>query len=1076
MAKTGNIFYTKKDFTDLEVASEFTFPVILILHDNNSVIKKITAFDENGNKTIYDFSLAASKDFVTQSIETIMLSMDSRSQQISLSSIFRVNQDGNPNKIDVTSGQLFSQALFKTWSVSALVTTLPDNNFRYIYAKASKTNTTASIFITSDKITFDSDPNYYYFLIGILHSVVDGERVLSVTVGTATISGGLVRTGIISSLDGQTTFNLNTGEIKGKITFSSGSSGYENLTDKPDLSSFEATRDYVNTTLQTDLDDLKNRADGVIESWFYSHTPTLSNLPAINWVTTEERNAHIGDTFTNMQEFVDNATTPDAGKAWRFVKNETTGEFSWSLIANSDSTKALIEAGKAKDTADAKRRVFVSQPYPPYNVGDLWVQGNGGDIMRCKFERLSGSYVASDFEKASKYTDDTAVNNLQIGGRNLVRNSAQAISNASYLVASYNLSQPLNDGVYTIRIKGTFSTGDRPRPHIGGIGVEDYGAGTIQNGIYIKTFNYDTRFGNNTNLTIYRAVTDSNPMVIEWIKLEKGNKATDWTPAPEDVDNAINTAQTSANTANSLLSDISSDSILSPSEKQSTKKEWDIIVSEKTTVETQATSLGVSATLYNSAYNSLDTYITPLLTDLTTNSAIDGATFRAKFRAYYDAKISLLKDVTDKLKSNTDNIQVGGRNLFSLSRVNFILNTIDKSINGYVCNYYSYNTMGRISKLGFNGIGGDFTVSCYLKADRNINVDVNLCDIQAENSNTSLTTSYVKHVFVFKNVFQYTGTPYFGFLDIECQDSSAKVYVKDIKIERGNKATDWTPAPEEVDDRITAEAQKIIALEGKTNFLGSTTIDGNVVATGTLLVGNEAGTNAGLTGTGDTNDGVYLWGGGTYQQMVQGLAKKEQRRNGVDIWRHPNGQIGFEIGIKDGRLIFNGYHSDGFKLFELDPNRGLIAVSYTQESWTQTPLRKLNYTSSTFNESTIASEISGFISKNQEQRYLGQPPYDLSSDYVYISTYNVTENYVGYDYDNGTNPTNSSYESLKGMKANNNDRNTNIPNGWYMLDVGMIYQDSEYNNFPPSTYTFTVLVYYYTNGKITDTRVVTITK
>ena len=103
--------------------------------------------------------------------------------------------------------------------------------------------------------------------------------------------------------------------------------------------------------------------------------------------------------------------------------------------------------------------------------------------------------------------------------------------------------------------------------------------------------------------------------------------------------------------------------------------------------------------------------------------------------------------------------------------------------------------------------------------------------------------------------------------------------------------------------------------------------------------------------------------------MVQGLAKKEQRRNGIDVWRHPNGQIGFEIGIKDGRLIFNGYHSSGFKLFELDPNRGLVAVAYSQESWTETPLRKLTYSSSTFNESTIASEIQSLLVKEEWQSF-----------------------------------------------------------------------------------------------------------
>lgn len=262
----------------------------------------------------------------------------------------------------------------------------------------------------------------------------------------------------------------------------------------------------------------------------------------------------------------------------------------------------------------------------------------------------------------------------------------------------------------------------------------------------------------------------------------------------------------------------------------------------------------------------------------------------------------------------------------------------------------------------------------------------------------------------------------------------------------------------------------IIELEQKTNFLTGTSIEGNAVATGTLLVGNSDGTNAGLTGLGNTSDGVYLWGGGTYQQMVQGLAKKEQRRNGIDIWRHPNGQIGFEIGIKDGRLIFNGYHSSGFKLFELDPNRGLIAVAYTQESWTETPLRKLTYSSSTFNESTIASEIEGFINKSSRKEYLDD------SDYVWNITYSILQNAVGYDYDNGTNPANSSYESLKGMKANNNDRDTNITNGWYISSIGEVFTISETNRNPLSTYTFTVYVYYYQDGKITQTKAVTITK
>ena len=94
----------------------------------------------------------------------------------------------------------------------------------------------------------------------------------------------------------------------------------------------------------------------------------------------------------------------------------------------------------------------------------------------------------------------------------------------------------------------------------------------------------------------------SSNQIKAWnLKIEKGNKATDWTPAPEDVDSAISTAQNSANTANNLLADIANDNIITPSEKQNTKKEWDIIVGEKSVVESQANSLGVSTTSYVNA-------------------------------------------------------------------------------------------------------------------------------------------------------------------------------------------------------------------------------------------------------------------------------------------------------------------------------------------------------------------------------------------------------------------------------------------------------------------------------------------
>ena len=77
-----------------------------------------------------------------------------------------------------------------------------------------------------------------------------------------------------------------------------------------------------------------------------------------------------------------------------------------------DAENALVNAANAQSTADSKAKVFTATPTVPYKVGDLWVQGNSGDVMKCKTARSSGSYTASDWEKASKYTDDTKANSV----------------------------------------------------------------------------------------------------------------------------------------------------------------------------------------------------------------------------------------------------------------------------------------------------------------------------------------------------------------------------------------------------------------------------------------------------------------------------------------------------------------------------------------------------------------------------------------------------------------------------------------------------------------------------------------
>ena len=149
-----------------------------------------------------------------------------------------------------------------------------------------------------------------------------------------------------------------------------------------------------------DLENLQTQIDGKIETYYYDYQPTLTNIPASAWTTETERQKHIGDLFYYKS----------TGFTYRFLKDGST--WKWQAIKDSDIDEALQQAATAQDTADGKRRVFTSTPTPPYDVGDLWAQGSNGDIMRCKTARSSGAYVSTDWEKASKYTDDTAVDDL----------------------------------------------------------------------------------------------------------------------------------------------------------------------------------------------------------------------------------------------------------------------------------------------------------------------------------------------------------------------------------------------------------------------------------------------------------------------------------------------------------------------------------------------------------------------------------------------------------------------------------------------------------------------------------------
>lgn len=153
-------------------------------------------------------------------------------------------------------------------------------------------------------------------------------------------------------------------------------------------------------------------ATGTLILWQDAPTNTVKTLYK-EWLDALTLDAHIGDTYVLVQT-VEGVDT--YAKSWKFQKgsaganNTDANGYGWFPVTNSTAIEALAKAVEAKDLADGKRRVFTATPYPPYDQGDLWVQGTSGDLMRCQTAKVStGLYSASDWVKATKYTDDTAL-------------------------------------------------------------------------------------------------------------------------------------------------------------------------------------------------------------------------------------------------------------------------------------------------------------------------------------------------------------------------------------------------------------------------------------------------------------------------------------------------------------------------------------------------------------------------------------------------------------------------------------------------------------------------------------------
>jgi hypothetical protein len=442
----------------------------------------------------------------------------------------------------------------------------------------------------------------------------------------------------------------------------------------------------------------------VIASYVWSQSYTVgSDNPYMAFVIRKTDNAKITPAEYPQIHFTissDETTNPDAGKSWRWVKEED-GTYKWTPIADSDAVKALQEAARAQDTADAKRRVFVVTPTTPYDVGDIWTQGEGGDIMRCIESRATGNFESSDWDKASKYTDDTAANeakdeiaNLQFGARNYIaRQFLYAWNSAKEGVSDVVTTGTDTDGAYMRIDANKASNAGVATPLADGItSFEDCFGGKIvykagmsyvfkarikqpnsKRGVMFcavyddNTFQFMATPPSPTASELYEAVYTTkagkslqkivlyvvtwNPIYLYDIQLTEGNKApTGYITAEEDVQAQIEQVKLDVDY-------IASDSSLTPSDKQQVANEWVRIQGEYWSIMARADQYGVDMGSFPAYFKRLEDYLAPLLADMSTTSEITGTEFRDVFADYYQLSgnmSDLIDDAIDESIKSTE--------------------------------------------------------------------------------------------------------------------------------------------------------------------------------------------------------------------------------------------------------------------------------------------------------------------------------------------------------------------------------------------------------------------------------------
>lgn len=252
---------------------------------------------------------------------------------------------------------------------------------------------------------------------------------------------------------------------------------------------------------------------------------------------------------------------------------------------------------------------------------------------------------------------------------------------------------------------------------------------------------------------------------MQWkrLKIEKGNKPTDWTPAPEDIDSSISALEGTTTTLSNQYTSLNQ-----------TLSGLTATVNANTTAITQKADGSTVTTLQNN------------LTSLEAN--LNG--FKSEVSSTYTTK------------TDFNNLEIGGRNLFYGTKAFVITNAksfgssnswiTSETYNGLTVRRYGYSWNFYRPVISLES--GNYVFSGYAKGTNSkiVFMQVNAGDTVLCYKAANITTDWKRYFVLFQLTEKTDVTFYF-----ELRDTGGNIYECGWKLEKGDKPTDWTPAPED---------------------------------------------------------------------------------------------------------------------------------------------------------------------------------------------------------------------------------------------------------------------------------------